>query len=60
MPTPWQILRQLPDLARHLKPGITGDQLEIAERSVSDLQAAKQMQAAKQTLLAGFQRRKSA
>ncbi len=34
--TPWEILRQLPDLARHLKEGITIEKLEAQSRAMSD------------------------
>src|SRR5207302_2627544 len=43
--TPWEILRQLPDLARNLKPEVTLPQLELNARALSDIQAAQQMQA---------------
>jgi hypothetical protein len=58
--TPWEILRQLPDLARHLKPNITIQDLEREARSQTDTAAATEMQAAKQKLFAGFQGRRSA
>ena len=40
--TPWEILRQLPDLARHLRPGTTQADLEklaAAERELEELKA---------------------
>src|ERR1700685_3146345 len=46
--TPWEILRQLPDLARHLKDGVTIEQLEARGRAMSDTLAAEEMQKAKQ------------
>jgi hypothetical protein len=58
--TPWQILRQLPNLAAHLKPNIT---IEILDRQAglsSDTEAARQMQKAKQELFESFRRKKSA
>jgi transposase InsO family protein len=58
--TPWEILRQIPDLARSLRPGITAAQLNQQAQARSDLQAAQQMQAAKQKLFANFQHRRSA
>jgi hypothetical protein len=58
--TPWEILRQLPDLARHLKPEVTIEQLEGLARAKSDTQAALEMQAAKTKLFAGFQEQRSA
>ena len=45
--TPWEILRQLPDLGRHLRPEITIAELERAAGVESDTQAAKRMQQAK-------------
>lgn len=58
--TPWEILRQLPDLARHLQPGVTIEQLDRLARADSDTQAASQMQKAKRKLFAEFQQRRSA
>lgn len=53
--TPWQILRQLPDVARSLKAGVTVEALDQQARTHSDLEAAQRMQQAKQRLFAGFQ-----
>jgi transposase InsO family protein len=58
--TPWEILRQLPDLARHLKPEVTAQQLEALARTKSDTQAAREMQAAKKKLFDGFPHQRSA
>jgi len=58
--TPWEILRQLPDLARHLKEGMTIERLDRQARAKTDMEAAEEMQKAKQKLFAGFQQRKSA
>ena len=58
--TPWEILRQLPGLAGHLKPGITTQDLECRARSQTDTAAAQEMQAARQKLFAGFLTRRSA
>ena len=58
--TPWEILRQLPDLARHLKADVTIQDLERRAGVQSDTAAAAEMQQAKQKMLAGFQGRKSA
>ena len=58
--TPWEILRQLPGLAGHLKPGLTIDELERASRAQTDTQAAERMQQAKRKLFEGFLRRRSA
>jgi transposase InsO family protein len=58
--TPWEILRQLPDLAGHLKPGITIQDLERQARAKTDTAAAREMQAAKQKLFDGLLKRRSA
>lgn len=58
--TPWEILRQLPGLASHLKEDITTEELDkIAERQ-SDTTAAAAMQRAKAKLFAEFAERKTA
>ena len=53
--TPWEILRQLPDVASYLKPEWTIAELEKQAHAKSDMQAAEEMQAAKRKLFAGFQ-----
>jgi hypothetical protein len=58
--TPWEILRQLPGLAGHLKPGVTIADLDRLARVHRDTQAAREMQEAKRKLFAGFQQRRSA
>jgi transposase InsO family protein len=58
--TPWEILRQLPGLAGHLKPEVTVEELERAARAQTDLQAAEEMQHAKRKLFESFLRRRSA
>jgi transposase InsO family protein len=58
--TPWEILRQLPDLAGHLKGDVTIAGLEQQARAQSDTAAAREMQAAKQKLFASFRPRRSA
>jgi transposase InsO family protein len=58
--TPWEILRQLPDLARSLRPGVTRQDLERQARAQTDHQAAAQMQQAKRRLFAGLLRERSA
>jgi hypothetical protein len=58
--TPWEILRQLPDLARHLRPEISTDELERKASAQSDTQAAANMQAAKRKLFAKIFRRRTA
>ena len=58
--TPWEILRQLPELARRLKPDITTTDLEQLARAKTDTQAAAEMQQAKRKLFASFAPRRSA
>lgn len=58
--TPWEILRQLPGLAGHLKSEITAVDLEQHARALTDTVAAEQMQAAKQKLFARFAHRRTA
>ena len=58
--TPWEILRQLPDLARYLRPEITVCELEGRARVENDLEAAHKMQEAKGKLLAGLRQKRSA
>jgi transposase InsO family protein len=58
--TPWDILRQIPDLARSLQAEMTIEQLELQAGAVSDIQAARHMQTAKQNLFASFPRKRSA
>jgi len=55
--TPWEILRQLPDLASHLKAEWTIAKLDQQAEAKSDIQAAEQMQEAKRKLFASFPRR---
>jgi transposase InsO family protein len=58
--TPWEILRQLPDLARHLREEITPPDLERRARAESDTQAAAKMQEAKRKLFAGLRQKRIA
>ncbi len=58
--TPWEILRQLPDLARHLRPELSWPELEGRANAQSDTQAATNMQTAKRKLFARIHRRRSA
>jgi len=58
--TPWEILRQLPDLALCLKPDVTIEELDRQARVKTDTQAALEMQEAKRKLFAGFHDRRSA
>jgi transposase InsO family protein len=58
--TPWEILRQLPAVAGHLKPDVTIQDLEREARAKTDTAAATEMQKAKQKLFASFPQRRSA
>ena len=58
--TPWEILRQLPGLAGHLKPDVTAQDLEGRARAKTDTEAATEMQTAKRKLFASFPQRRSA
>jgi transposase InsO family protein len=58
--TPWEILRQLPDVASQLKAELTIAKLDQQAQAKNDTQAAEQMQAAKRKLFASFQQRRSA
>ena len=58
--TPWEILRQLPGLAGHLKEGVTIRELERQASAQSDTAAAEKMQKAKQVLFASIQQRRTA
>jgi transposase InsO family protein len=58
--TPWEILRQLPGLAGHLKAGVTIEELERRARSQTDMEAAEEMQKAKEKLFSGFYQRRMA
>ena len=58
--TPWEILRQLPDLARHLRSEISIHELERKAHAQSDTQAAANMQAAKRKLFERIFRRRTA
>jgi hypothetical protein len=58
--TPWEILRQLPGLARHLKVDLTVEELDQRAGTASDTACARQMQKEKQKLFASFNRRRSA
>jgi transposase InsO family protein len=58
--TPWEILRQLPGVGRHLRPGLTIQELDQQARAESDTEAAVRMQAARQKLFATFEQKRSA
>jgi hypothetical protein len=58
--TPWEILRQTPDVAGSLTEDLTLDQLDRLAGTDSDTGAAMKMQAAKRKLFAAFEHRKIA
>jgi transposase InsO family protein len=58
--TPFEILRQLPDLARHFKGDLTVAELERVARAQSDTTAAQKMQEAKQKLFDRIRRKRTA
>jgi transposase InsO family protein len=58
--TPWEILRQLPGLASHLKEGVSIDDLERRARAQTDSAAAEAMQKAKRELFDRIERRRTA
>jgi hypothetical protein len=58
--TPWEILRQLPEVAKYLKEDVTIQDLERRAGAQSDTAAAVEMQEAKRKLFVGFQRTKTA
>jgi hypothetical protein len=55
--TPWEILRQLPDVASYLRAEVTIAMLDQQAQAKSDTQAAEEMQEAKCRLFASFQER---
>lgn len=58
--TPWEILRQLPDLARQLKPGVTDADLNDQAYQFNDTEAASRMSNAKIAMLASLRTKRSA
>lgn len=58
--TPWEILRQTPQVTRFLKEDGTLDELARLANRRSDTTAARQMQAAKRALWKSFQQKRSA
>lgn len=58
--TPWEIFRQLPGAADHLKPGLSMVEMEGKAQAQSDSQAAQAMQQAKRKLFSSFHLRRSA
>ena len=55
--TPWELLTEMPQLASHLKPGISAAQLQRQAGAHSDTQAARAMQEAKRKLFVGLVKR---
>lgn len=58
--TPWEILRQLPDLGRQLKDGLTVERLNEEAAGMSDTAAARRMQEEKKKLFRRLNQRRSA
>jgi transposase InsO family protein len=58
--TPWEILRQLPDLAKHLKDEVTIEKLERRAGAKTDTKAAEEMQEAKRKLFNSIHQKRSA
>ena len=58
--TPWEILRQLPDLARYMKPELTVEVMKQRAGGESDTASARRMQKEKQKLFAIFGRKRIA
>jgi transposase InsO family protein len=58
--TPWELLREVPELAKYLKEDVSIEKLEKRAGAQSDTAAAAEMQAAKQKLFDGFQGKKTA
>ena len=58
--TPWEILRQLPDFAHHLRPDVSADELERTAAAQTDVQAGAAMQNAKKKLFEQIRRKKIA
>ena len=58
--TPWEILRQLPDLAKCLKDGVTIQDLERRAKAQTDTAAAAEMQQAPAKLFANIQKKQTA
>jgi transposase InsO family protein len=58
--TPWEILRQLPDLTKYLKADVTIQELEQRASAQTDTAAATEMQQAKRKLFEGIEGKKIA
>src|SRR5258708_38053857 len=54
--TPWEILRQLPDLASHLNPAVTIEELDRRARAQTGPAAERGKKEAKRRLFARFHR----
>ncbi len=55
--TPWELLQEVPELDRYLKPGLTAAKLEASAAARSDTEAALAMQQAKRELFRRIGRR---
>jgi hypothetical protein len=55
--TPWEILREVPDCAALLKPGVSVETLEEQAAAQSDTEAARDLQEAKRQLWSKIRRR---
>jgi len=55
--TPWEILRELPDCAGFLRPGVSVEALQERAAAQTDTEAARDMQAAKRQLWSKIGRR---
>jgi transposase InsO family protein len=55
--TPWEVLRQLPEVVRSLRADLTVDQLAQLAAKISDTDAATQMREAKRKLFAAIAKR---
>jgi transposase InsO family protein len=58
--TPWEILRQLPNLPRYMKPDLTVEMMNQRAGRESDTSSARRMQKEKQKLFATFGRKQTA
>jgi hypothetical protein len=58
--TPYEKFRSLPDAEQYLKPGMTFDQLDFVAYAMSDTEFAVLMEQAKDQLLYGTSRRRTA
>ena len=58
--TPFEMFRELPQCAKHLRPRVTLTELDRFAQSQSDTEAALAMQGAKRKLFQSFQQRNTA